>query len=669
MKAIRTALAVMMCAVLLAPAGSHGAKKDPFTTADLFRVRFASSPAISPDGSHVAFVVLEPPDTLAGESRRQADLWLAEVEGDRTRPFAFGPAQEQFPAWSPDGRWIYFLCDRGERGVMQVWRIGLGGGEAEPVTRIDGGVSRFSLSPDGRGLAFTAADPLSEAIVKAREAGRDWKDSDKPERCDRLRLAVLEGLPVTDATAVTPADLHVITFSWSPDGSMIALICADGPGSDEVYWHSRLELLDVGSRTQTLLSEDAEGPPAWSPDGRSIAFTYHLSHPEIPLSAPVAGVIGADGSGLRLVGEHLMGTLVQPVWLPGTDRLLAVLLDGVHARLATIPVGKDGPEAIETLDIPYFLGAGVFDVSIDGSRIAFLKGSPQSPPEIWVWSSGMFKGSKRLSVLNPWIEERQLPQAKVVRWKSRDGTEIEGVVWLPEGFRADGSFPAVVCVHGGPMWAWWYGWHGTWHEWAIPLAGRGYVVLLPNPRGSLGYGAGFARANFDDWGGGDYEDIIAGADYLVSEKYADPKRLGIGGWSYGGYMTSWTVTRTNRFSAAVAGAAVTNLFSFHGTTDITPTFLERYFRQVAYLRPDAYRAHSPVEAVQRASTPTLVLHGEADARVPVGQGYEFYHGLEQTGTPCEIVVYPREGHGFAEIRHQTDIVERILAWYDARLKQ
>ena len=186
-------------------------------------------------------------------------------------------------------------------------------------------------------------------------------------------------------------------------------------------------------------------------------------------------------------------------------------------------------------------------------------------------------------------------------------------------------------------------------------------------RGASG-SPGFARANFDDWGGGDYEDVVAGADFLVSEGYASRDRLGIGGWSSGGFMTSWAVTKTARFKAAVAGAAVTNLFSFHGTTDITPTFLEEYFRDVAYARADAYRSHSPVDYVSGARTPTLILHGEEDFRVPVGQGYEMYYGLRQSGTPCELVVYPREGHSFREIRHRIDLLRRIVDWYELYLR-
>ena len=426
-------------------------------------------------------------------------------------------------------------------------------------------------------------------------------------------------------------------------------------------------MINLSDRSITRVTDNARGVPSWSHDGKRIAFMYRLRHEGMTLPAGVVAVIDPDGRDLRLLGERHLGTLVSPVWMPEGDKLLVINLNGVRGELATISVSDSKVECIEELEIPYYMRKS-FGISRDGSRIVFLKGSTNSPPEIWLWERGLFSGSDRLTRVHRWLEKKELPEVKVVRWKSRDGTEIEGVLFLPADFRKDGTFPAVINVHGGPMWAWWYGWHGSWHDWAIPLASRGFVVLLPNPRGSMGYGSGFARANFDDWGGGDYEDVIAGADFLVNEEYASRDRLGIGGWSYGGFMTSWAVTKTARFSAAVAGAAVTNLFSFHGTTDITPTFLEEYFRETAYRRAEAYRSHSPVEFVTGARTPTLVLHGEDDIRVPVGQGYELYNGLKQSGVECEMVVYPREGHLLREIHHQIDLIERIIDWFELHLK-
>ena len=648
--------------VLVFPIFGRALAEECFNAGDLLRLRTASSPSISPDGNWIAYVVTEPPDTSGGEDRAQPDIWVTDFEGKRgPRPFAFGPSIESSPLFSPGGAWIGFLSDRG--GTMQVYRIGIDGGEAERVTDFEEGVSSFSWSPDGRRLAVTVADPLPDGLREARERGDDEREVDREDRFGRLWIV---DASTGEGEAATPENLHILSAAWSPDGSSIALITAARPTNNEIYFNARLELLEFESGRRTELSDNAIGPVSWNAEGSSIAFTYRFEHTDVTVGVPTVAVIDLLTGGRRILGRSHAGTLQSPRWLPG-GRLIVVELAGVKKRLAYLSVEKDEVDDLEEILGPYY-GGIPFDVSPDGSKVAMLKGTTDSPPELWAKELGFLGKTRKLTGLNPWLKERSLPELRPVEWKSRDGTEVEGVLVLPPGYHKGTRYPAVLSIHGGPMWAWWLGWHGTWHEWALALACRGFVVLLPNPRGSLGYGVGFARANFDDWGGGDYEDVMAGADFLIEKGYADEGRMGICGWSYGGYMSAWAITQTDRFSAAVVGAGVTNLYSFHGTTDITPAFLEKYFRETAYERSQVYRDHSAMSFIRDASTPTLILHGEEDLRVTVSQAYELYRGLVQSGAEAELVLYPREAHGFREILHQIDLVDRTVEWFERHLQ-
>lgn len=666
MKAGTVIVSCGIALLLLAAGATRPARGRCFEPGDLHRLRSATAVTISPDGRWAAFIVAEPPDTLLNERRSHGDLWIAPVDGSRPpRRYASGPSNERMPRWSPDGRRLAFLSDRGETGKPQIWIVRPDGGEPYRVTDAPEGVQFFDWSPDGRRFAVTAVDTLPVAVEQDREKGNDERVAGGEDRFARLRIV---DAATGTGDPVTPSDLHVSAVSWSPSGNRLALVVADRPTPGETYWNGRLEVLSLSTGEQTALAGPAVGVPSWSPGGDRIAFDLREAHPEITVPAPLVGVVPAAGGALLRIGARHAGTFRAPRWLPGGEKLAVFEMAGARGWLSVVTVKNGDVDRREELLVPYYGGLETFDFSADGERLVFLRGAPDAPPEVWADDGGWFGGAKQLTALNPWLQDLRLPEMRVVRWTSRDGTAVEGVLVTPPDAKRDGSGAAVVVVHGGPAWAWWLGWHGTWHEWALPLACRGFVVLLPNPRGSIGYGAGFARANFDDWGGGDFEDVMAGADLLVDEGWAHPARLGIGGWSYGGYMTSWAITQTDRFAAAVVGAGVTNLFSFHGTTDITPQFLERYLRDVPYRRAGAYRSRSALEQVAGASTPTLVLHGEEDVRVPVGQGWELYRGLRQTGTETALVVYPREGHGFGEIGHQTDVLERIIDWYERHLR-
>jgi dipeptidyl aminopeptidase/acylaminoacyl peptidase len=306
-----------------------------------------------------------------------------------------------------------------------------------------------------------------------------------------------------------------------------------------------------------------------------------------------------------------------------------------------------------------------FTLSDDGKTLAYLGQTPAHPDEIWIYSRD--GGPKCLANSNPQVTGWNLGKVQEISWNSsRDGQKIYGVLVLPPGYMPGTPHKTIVHAHGGPFEAWQSGWLGTWYEWAQLLASHGYVVLAPNPRGSEGQGIAFQEANFEDWGGGDFQDVMDGVDLLVKQNIADPARLGIGGWSYGGFITSWTITHTDRFKAAVVGAAVTDLYGMSTTTDIAPSFLTEFFGNFVGDRK-LYDQHSPMRYIEHCHTPALVLHGDADLRVPAFQGEEFYQGLRMLGQEAELVRYPREPHIFREQGHQIDSLQRIVDWFDSHL--
>ncbi|MGB7283942.1 MAG: S9 family peptidase, partial [Candidatus Acidiferrum sp.] len=364
-----------------------------------------------------------------------------------------------------------------------------------------------------------------------------------------------------------------------------------------------------------------------------------------------------------VVGGSYRATIGDLEWEPDGESILGAATEGTERTFLTVDPGSGSVTKISGVPGP-FGWFGTFSLSKDGKKVGYLVETPKHPAEVYVMSG---EQSRLLTDTNPQVADWKLGSSEDLTWKSsKDSTLIHGVLLLPPGYDKSQRYKTIVHVHGGPEEAWESGFHGEWYDWGAVLASHGYVVLLPNPRGSDGAGTAFTEANYRDWGGGDFQDIMDGVDLLVSRGIADPERLGVGGWSYGGYMTAWIVTHTDRFKAAVVGAGVTDLFTMATTTDIAPSYLDGYYGDLASNRK-LYDEHSPVRFLDHCHTPTLVLHGEADVRVPISQGEEFYYGLRFLGRETQMVRYPREPHIFQEMEHQRDSLERMLHWYDAHL--
>lgn len=683
-RALRAA-ALPLC--LIALAHPLHAQKKTIEPADIANLRRVEAPALSPDGHFVAYTVNTP---VALNQHRDAHIWLAETDRPGTaRPFVYSGGADTSPAWSPDGTRLAFLSDRpnplaegegspfhfslapgttrkdvsapaqDEKGEkkqgMQLWLIALNGGEAEPLTNLPGDIRSFRWSPDGRSIAFIRTDTDSPEDQARKKAGNDEHLIDADYHYDRLWIY---DLAARQARLLTAEDFNVDSIDWSPDGSTIVARISPTPRIDDYWRVSKVVLLDsrTGAVTRTIEERSGYTSPTFSHDGKRIAFSRFT-----PLAITDVHLVVnlADGKEIELENK-LPGTVFEMVWNGPGSHLLVSEFVGAHTEEVDVDAADFSVKPVTGISVT----TEDFDSSRDGRTVAFLGNSPASPADVYIWRDG---SAQRVTDINPQVKDWSIGTQREISWKNpNDHRTIYGVVVLPPGYRPGIRYKTIVHVHGGPEEAWTVGFNGNWYNYATMLASHGYVVLLPNPRGSDGQGPAFTEANYQAWGGADFEDVMAGVDYLIAQGITDPGRMAIGGWSFGGFMTAWAVTHTDRFKAAMDGAGVVDLYSMATTTDISPSFLRRYMGPLAS-NAAVYDRNSPVRYLSDCHTPVLVLDGEADTRVPMSQGQEFYHGLRFMGREAVMVTYPREPHIFTERAHQIDSLNRILAWYDAHL--
>ena len=656
--------------------------------ADIANLKQVSDPQISPDGNEVAYVVTTPVDP---GKHKDARIWLLPTgAGGQAHPFITASGTDTTPRWSPDGNSIAFLSDRanplsektgpfhfsivGAEGrddltradgpevkdeaesEMQLWIISLHGGEATPLTDIPGGVKSFAWSRDGKFLAFVRRDMDSKTERERKKLKNDHILVDQDYKYDRLWIY---DLAQHQARLLTKTNINIDAFDWSPNGTQLVARVSPTPRINDYWRVSKIVLLDVQTGTVQKTLEERAGyiQPRWSPDGHRVVFSK-----ETAKQITDTHVIYELGTGKEFtIEDAYSGSVRQLLWMPDSKSVIGESIEGAHTLILRADAATGAVSTIKGVEAP----DGSITVSGDGATLTYLGSDMRHAPEVWVTAH---EHSRMLTDTNPEVKGWKLGLEREIEWKSsKDGKTIHGVLVLPPDYQEGKRYPTVVHIHGGPEEAWTTGWHGTWYNYAAMLSSHGYVVLLPNPRGSDGQGPSFAEADYQDWGGGDFQDVMDGVDYVSARGFTDPNRVAIGGWSFGGFMTAWAVTHTDRFKAGMVGAGVTNLYSMATTTDIAPSFEDGYLGTFASSR-QFYDAHSPVRFLDQCHTPVLVLHGEADPRVPISQGEEFYYGLRFVGREAVMVRYPREPHIFTEREHQIDSLGRILAWYDTHLK-
>jgi dipeptidyl aminopeptidase/acylaminoacyl peptidase len=661
--AIAAIAAFALSASSTAPLRSQGSQATPGWTPDLMmKVKRVSAVEPSPDGKRVAFVVGEA--LMDGEkSEWLSQTHVANADGSQPIQLTRGDKSSTSPKWSPDGRWLGFVSSRS--GKANVWRLNTGGGEAEMITDEKGGVSSFEWSPDGQFIAFLMTDPKSEADEKADKEKRDWRTLDENVKMARLYVAPVEKDKDGKRTSrrLTSADFNVNEFSWSPDGRTIAFSHMPTPSPND-WPKGDISLVTVADASVKPLatSRAAEDSPSFSPDGRWIAFAQSDDPPTWGTTRR-AHVMPAGGGTPRPLADTPDSQPNIVDWSADGSRVYVSETDRVTSRIYALPA--DGGAATAVGPPNLMIGAPTMNAA--RTMMGFVSPDPDHAQEAYVAAVSQTLSPTQASRVQPAFDA-PLGKTDVIAWKSADGTPVEGLITYPVGYQKGARAPLVVIVHGGPAGVFTRTFVGAAGPYPIAaFAANGYAILRCNVRGSSGYGKKFRYANMSDWGGGDYRDIMTGVDHVISMGVADPDRMGVMGWSYGGFMTSWIITQTRRFKAASVGAGVTNLMSFTGTADI-PGFVPDYFGGEYWDVFEKWRAHSAMFHVKGVATPTLIQHGEADLRVPVSQGYEFYNALKRQGVTVKMTVYPRQPHGLQEPKMTLDAARANLEWFDKHVR-
>ena len=620
---------------------------------------------ISPDGATVVYQVIRTRRADEPPGGARSELWAVAGSGGEARRLT--QAEDRLPRWSPDGKRIAFLGRRGDAAALtQVHLLDMSGGESRPLTSAPAAVTNFKWSPDGRWIGYTYADPKTDQERKDEAQGKDWTVVDRTYKHTRLyRVDVTTG----KSELVTRADMTVHDFDWSPDGQQLVIGAAPTPTIDDSFMAVRLHIVPAAGGTPEpfLKTEGKLGFPRWSPDGRTIAWLGATTADDpYAGSVFVAPVRRAGGGEDRTnTTPEFDGTATWLGWQPGSgDTVTFTAAEHQDSKLYLMPASSRTRRA---LTAPGLVIVGMPSFSADGKRVALVAHSPTHPPEVF---AGDVAGTPaRMTTLNPQLANVQLGAQEVIAWKAKDGWTIEGVLVKPVGFRAGQRYPLILQPHGGPESADPNGWSATYSRWGQMLAGAGYLTLYPNYRGSIGRGVAFSKADHRDLMGKEFQDMLDGIDHLVAQGLADPNRVGIGGGSYGGYTSAWATTfASDRFKAAVPWMGISNWISMTGTSDI---FLENstvHWNLVMYQNYEKYWERSPLKYIDRAKTPTLIIHGAADPRVPPGQSLELYTALKWKGVPVEYVTYPREGHGVAERAHQEDFMKRVLTFFEKHVK-
>lgn len=611
--------------------------------------------AISPDGENVAWV-----ENVGGGNTAIFVTPTKQTNRPAKRITAgSGNAAEGNVVWSPDSQRLAFLSDAGKSGQSQLYVRDLTDATAKKLTNVTGFLDLPGWSPDGKTIAILFTENATRAAGPLV--------AETPQTGEIKEAVTEQRLTLVDASTgalrqISPADMYVYEYDWSPDGQRFVVTAAPGNG-DNNWYIAQLYTIDAsGSSMKPIYKPPLQiANPVWSPDGKTVGFIGGLMSDEPSVGGDVF-VVDERSNKARNLTPGMKASASWLAWRQDGTLIFGDFVEG-DAAIATVDPKSGspkilwrGPEEVRAL------GWGTnISLAHDGKSSAVIRQSCMHPPEVWAGPIGEWKQITHHNddVKPLWGEARSL------KWKS-DGYDVQGWLLVPANVDPGKKYPMVVQVHGGPGAAVQSHWPGSF-DFAAALVATGYFVLEPNPRGSFGQGEAFARANVKDFGHGDFRDILAGVDEAIRVAPINPQRLGLTGWSYGGFMTMWGVTQTNRFKAAMAGAGIADWQSYYGQ-NLIDQWMIPFFGASVYDDPAVYAKSSPITYIKKVKTPTLIQVGDSDGECPSPQSYEFWHALKTLGVETQLVVYEHEGHVFANPEHRHEVVERTVKWFDAHLK-
>ena len=655
---------ILLIAFFFIVVGIFAQVKLNWTPEQCMKMKNISSSVASPDGSKVLYTVRE---AMMTDDRSEYinQVWMCNSDGTGHIQLTRGDKNSSNPQWSPDGKWASFISSRD--GKSNLYILPISGGESEKVTDVKSSVGSYQWSRDGKVIAFTMLDAATDKEEKNKKAKNDWYFMDEEVKQNRLYVLWLDKKDSSDKRVqkqIVKDNYNINSFDLSPDGKSIVYSYGKTPEvNDNVY--SDISMVDIESgKTKSIANTGAgETSPQFSPDGKMIV--YYCSTDPVDWSGPRHARIYSltDGKNWRLkatpdenggiVGWSQDGKNI--IWNESNRTLSSLYFLSTDGNSIT-EWNKGSTEML-----------GAFSLNSTGTHLTFILQNPSKLPEAYISTVNNFSPVK-LTDINVEYADKPLPKTEIIKWKGADGKEIEGLLTYPINYKPGTKVPFILNVHGGPA--------GVFTQTCVAANGGaypiaafaelGYAVLRPNPRGSSGYGADFRMANRGDWGGKDFIDLMAGVDAVIKMGVADENKMGVMGWSYGGFMSSWIVGHTDRFKAASIGAPVVDL-SFQNLTDDIDGFLPSYFKSDPWNDWSLYDKHSPLRYVQNVKTPVMLQHCEGDQRVPIGNGIMFYNALRRRNVPVRMLTMPRQGHGPVEPTMVLKTMQTNVEWFESHI--